>query len=94
MPLRFMAAGGAAGLSLAGVLLRLRCEKCGERPMRVSLEEDAGARAPGGMGATGGERRSAAKTPSGTPASVAIVREASESWRVTGKALHTSSKAG
>jgi hypothetical protein len=53
IPLRLMAAGGAAGLTLADVLLRLRCEKCGERPASVALEEDAAAGAPGRMGATG-----------------------------------------
>ena len=53
IPLRLMAAGGAAGLTLAEVLLRLRCEKCGQRPASAALEEDAAAGAPGRMGATG-----------------------------------------
>jgi hypothetical protein len=47
-----MAAGGAAGLSLVDVLLRLRCEKCAQRPFSVPLEENAAAGAQGRMGAT------------------------------------------
>jgi hypothetical protein len=53
IPLRLMAASGAAGLTMAEVLLRLRCERCGERPGSVALEEDAAAGTPGRMGASG-----------------------------------------
>ncbi len=35
----------------------------------------------------------AAKTPHGTPIATATMRAATESWMVTGKAFHTSSKA-
>ena len=40
-----------AGQTIADVLVQLRCEKCGGRPIRVALEEDAAATSPDRMGA-------------------------------------------
>jgi hypothetical protein len=48
-----MVASGAGGLSLADVIVRLRCEKCGGPPIRAALEEDAAASSTGRMGAYG-----------------------------------------
>jgi hypothetical protein len=53
LPLRLMVASGAGSLSLADVIVRLRCEKCGAPPIRIALEEDAAAASPGRMGACG-----------------------------------------
>jgi hypothetical protein len=53
LPLRLMVASGAGGLSLADVIVRLRCEKCGGPPIRAALEEDAAASSTGRMGAYG-----------------------------------------
>ncbi len=54
IPLRMMAASrDLAGQSVADVLVQLRCEKCGQKPIRVALEEDAAATSPHRMGACG-----------------------------------------
>jgi hypothetical protein len=54
IPLRMMAANRElAGQTLADVLVQLRCEKCGQKPMRVALEEDAAAASADRMGAYG-----------------------------------------
>jgi hypothetical protein len=42
-----------AGQSIADVLVQLRCEKCGQKPIRVALEEDAAATAQDRMGGYG-----------------------------------------
>jgi hypothetical protein len=54
IPLRMMAANRElAGQSIADVLVQLRCEKCGQKPVRVALEEDPAATSPHRMGAYG-----------------------------------------
>jgi hypothetical protein len=51
LPLRQMAMHReVAAQSLADVLVQLRFQKCGQRPIRVALEEDAAAGPPGRMG--------------------------------------------
>ena len=42
-----------AGQTVADVLVQLRCEKCGQKPIWVALEEDAAATSPARMGAYG-----------------------------------------
>jgi hypothetical protein len=54
LPLRQMAQSReVAAQSLADVLMQLRCQKCGQRPIRVALEEDAAATAHDRMGGCG-----------------------------------------
>jgi len=52
-PLGLMAASGVAGLTIASLIVQLRCKNCGQRPVRVALLEDGAARARGRMGAQG-----------------------------------------
>jgi len=52
-PLGLMAAGGLGALTIASLIVQLRCKNCGQRPVRVALLEHgaAGARGiPGGSG--------------------------------------------
>jgi hypothetical protein len=42
-----------AGLTIADIVVQLRCKNCGERPVRVALLEHGAARAHGRMGAQG-----------------------------------------
>jgi hypothetical protein len=42
-----------AAQTIADVLVQLRCQKCGRRPIRVALEEDAAATARDRMGGCG-----------------------------------------
>jgi hypothetical protein len=54
IPLPMMAANGAlAGQTIADVLVQFRCERCGQKPIWVALEEDAAATSPHRMGAHG-----------------------------------------
>jgi len=54
IPLRMVVANRQlAGLTIADVLVQLRCRHCGQRPASVALLEHGAARAPGRMGATG-----------------------------------------
>jgi hypothetical protein len=48
-----MAAGGVAGMTIASVVVQLRCKNCGQRRGRVALLEHGAARAHGRMGAHG-----------------------------------------
>jgi len=38
-PLQLMAAGGLAGMTVASLIVQLRCKNCGQRPARVALLE-------------------------------------------------------
>jgi hypothetical protein len=54
LPLRMLARNQeVAGQTIADLLVQLRCQKCGERPIRVALEEDAAATATDRMGGHG-----------------------------------------
>ena len=54
IPLLMMAANRQlAGLTIANVVVQLRCRHCGQRPASVALLEDGAAKAHGRMGATG-----------------------------------------
>jgi hypothetical protein len=49
-----MAANQAlAGQTIADVLVQLRCQRCGQKPIQVALEEDPAATSPHRMGAYG-----------------------------------------
>ena len=49
-PLELMAAGGPAGMTIASVVVQLRCKNCGQRPGKVTLLEHGAAGSPGMMG--------------------------------------------
>ena len=54
IPLRMVAANRQlAGLTIADVVVQLRCRHCGQRPASVALMEDGAAKASDRMGATG-----------------------------------------
>jgi hypothetical protein len=49
-----MAANQAlAGQTIADALVQLRCQRCGQKPIQVALEEDPAATSPHRMGAYG-----------------------------------------
>jgi hypothetical protein len=48
-----MAASGLARLTIASVVVQLRCKNCGQRPGKVTLLEHGAARAHGRMSAQG-----------------------------------------
>ena len=54
MPIQLMAAHpNRAGLTMADVVVQLRCRECGQRPASIAFLEDGAARARGRMGAQG-----------------------------------------
>jgi hypothetical protein len=54
IPLRMVAANRQlGGLTIADVVVQLRCRHCGQRPASVALLEDGAAKAPGRMGTRG-----------------------------------------
>ena len=54
IPLLMIAANRQlAGLTIAELVIQLRCERCGQRPASVALLEDGAAGTPGRMGAIG-----------------------------------------
>ena len=46
MPLQLMVASGLGGLTIASVLVQLRCKNCGKRPPKARLLQDSSAGTP------------------------------------------------
>jgi hypothetical protein len=53
MPLQLMVASGLGRLTMADVLVQLRCKNCGRRPASIALLEHGAARAHGRTGERG-----------------------------------------